>query len=130
GRLVVPTQSVNGQPLPAPVERRNFILRGLWSGYGHFVRLDDAQLNAALNEPIVLTEHQPFVWQAPHFVWYMKTQLDALLLSLSRTPVERGGYKIITTLDMHGQSLAERYVSAGTILTNMPTNDMESAIDA
>jgi peptidoglycan glycosyltransferase len=128
GRLVVPTQSVNGEALPPPVERRNFILRGLEAGYGHFVRLTTDQLNAALNEPIVLTEHQPFVWQAPHFVWYMKNQLDLLLAD--RAPAERGGYKIITTLDMHAQTLAERYVTAGTVLTNLSTNDMESAIDA
>jgi membrane peptidoglycan carboxypeptidase len=126
GRLVVRTQSENGEPLPPPVERRNFILRALEEGHGHFVRLTTAQLDQSLNEPIVLAEQTPIVFQAPHFVWYMKAELDALLAD--RAPAERGGYKVITSLDMHAQGLAERYISAGTVLTNMPEPQMEDAI--
>jgi membrane peptidoglycan carboxypeptidase len=128
GRLVVPTQSVAGEALPAPVERRNFILRALEEGHGHFIRLTTAQLDQALNEPIVLTESSPIVFKAPHFVWYMKSQLDDLLAD--RASAERGGYKIITTLDMHAQGLAERYVTAGTIYTNETTQEMDRDIQA
>ena len=59
GRLVVPTRSVAGERLPAPVERRNFILNSLEQGHGHFIRLTPEQLEQALNEPIVLHEPSP-----------------------------------------------------------------------
>jgi peptidoglycan glycosyltransferase len=127
GRLVVPTQSLNGEPLPLPVERRNFILRSLEEGHGHFIRLTTAQLDQALNEPIVLAEQVPIVFKAPHFVWYMKAQLDALLAD--RAPAERGGYKVITSLDMQAQGLAERYITAGTVLTNMSQGQLDQAIE-
>ena len=51
----------------------------------------------------------------------MKRQLDALLAD--RAPVERGGYKVITTLDMNAQGLAENYVAAGTIVPNLGRRD-------
>ena len=56
----------------------------------HFVRLDDAQLNAALNEPIVLTEHQPFVWQAyPQDDGAHGPKIEAFLgLALAGAPTE------------------------------------------
>jgi membrane peptidoglycan carboxypeptidase len=127
GRLVVPTVSEHGESLPPPVERRNFILRSLEEGHGHFIRLTTAQLDQALNEPIYLTQENPIVFKAPHFVWYMKAQLDDLLAD--RAPADRGGYKIITTLDMGAQGLAERYINAGTVLTNMPEAQMEDQID-
>ncbi len=127
GNLVVPTESKNGEPLPPPVERRNFILRSLEEGRGHFIRLTTAQLDQALNEPIVLAEQIPIVFKAPHFVWFMKGQLDRLLAD--RAPAERGGYKIITTLDMHGQGLAERYITAGTVLTNMSQAQLDQQIE-
>jgi len=128
GRLVVPVRSVAGEQLPPPVERRNFILSGLEQGYGHFIRLTTAQLDQALNEPIVLDEPDPVIFKAPHFVWYMKGQLDRLLAD--RSPAERGGYRIITTLDMRGQELAERYITAGTVYPNFSERDMLEAIEA
>ncbi len=129
GRLIVPTQAAPGESLPAPVVRRNFILAGLEAGYGHFMRLTPEQYQAAINEPIVLNSQpntQQAQWLAPQFVWYMKAQLDQLLAD--RAPPESGGYKIITSLDVTAQTLAEKYVAAGTILTNMPTDQMEQAI--
>ncbi len=128
GRLVVPTRSVAGEQLPPPVERRNFILGALEEGHGHFIRLTPEQLDQALNEPIILHEPEPVVFKAPHFVWYMKGQLDALLAD--RQPADRGGYKIITTLDWNAQQLAEKYVGAGTVLPNLPVDEMEAQIEA
>ena len=118
---------VAGEQLPPPVERRNFILGALEEGHGHFIRLTPEQLDQALNEPIILHEPEPVVFKAPHFVWYMKGQLDALLAD--RQPADRGGYKIITTLDWNAQQLAEKYVGAGTILPNLPVDEMEAQID-
>jgi peptidoglycan glycosyltransferase len=128
GRLVVPTESVAGEQLPAPVERRNFILGSLNEGHGNFIRLTDEQLDQALSEPIILHEPAPVVFKAPHFVWYMKDELDALLAD--RAPADRGGYTIITSLDMSAQDLAEKYVSAGTVLPNMGVDRMLAEIDA
>jgi peptidoglycan glycosyltransferase len=126
GNYVVPTQSVNGEPLPPPVQRRNFILTALAEGHGHFIRLTPDQLQQALNEPIILHPPTPQQFKAPQFVYYMKSQLDEILAD--RAPAETGGYKIITTLDMNAQSLAEKYVGAGTILPNETVDQMESDI--
>jgi len=128
GRMVVPTQSVNGEALPPPVVRRNFILTALAEGHGHFIRLTPDQLNEALNEPIILNPPAPFQFKAPQFVYYMKSQLDEILGD--RQPVETGGYKIITTLDMNAQNLAEKYVGAGAILPNEPVDQMEADINS
>ena len=128
GRLVVPTRSVAGEQLPPPVERRNFILGALADGHGHYIRLTPEQLEQALREPIVLIEPERIVFQAPHFVWYAKAQLDALLAD--RAPAERGGYRVITSLDMRAQELAEKFVTAGTIYPNLPPGQMIDAIEA
>ena len=128
GQLVVPTQSENGEALPPPVQRRNFILTALEEGHGHFIRLTPEQLQAALDEPIILHPPAPTQFKAAQFVYYMKSQLDQLLAD--REPAETGGYKIITTLDMNAQALAEKYVGAGTILPNETVDQMESNIDS
>jgi len=128
GRLVVPTRSRVGEQLPPPVERRNFILGALEEGHGHFIRLTTEQLDQALNEPIVLIEPDPVIFKAPHFVWYMKSQLDRLLAD--RAPAERGGYHVITSIDMRAQGLAERFITAGTVYTNMSLNQLDAAIEA
>jgi peptidoglycan glycosyltransferase len=128
GRMVVPTESENGEALPPPVQRRNFILTALEEGHGHFIRLSPEQLDAALHEPIVLNPPAPQQFKAAQFVYYMKSQLDQILAD--REPAERGGYKIITTLDMNAQALAEKYISAGTVLPNETIDKMEADIDA
>jgi peptidoglycan glycosyltransferase len=128
GREVVPTESIDGEPLPPPVQRRNFILTALAEGHGHFIRLTPEQLEQALHEPIVLHPPQPQQFKAAQFVYYMKSELDQILAD--REPAERGGYKIITTLDMNAQALAEKYIAAGTILPNEKIDQMEADIDA
>jgi membrane peptidoglycan carboxypeptidase len=115
GRLVVPTRSVAGERLPAPVERRNFILRNLHEGHGRWTRLSAAELDAAINEPIVLEREPPLFYRAPHFIWHLKPELDQLLVD--RASAERGGYRIITSLDWNAQQLAEKYITAATIYT-------------
>ncbi len=127
GRLVVPTQSRRGERLPTPVERRNFILRNLAEGHGRWTTLTPQQLEQALNEPIVLAPEQPLVYQAPHFVWYMKPQLDRLLID--RAPAERGGYRVITTLDWEAQQAAERQITAATVYTQLSRAELEEVIE-
>src|SRR5687767_15186156 len=53
------------------------------------------------------------------------SQLDQLLGD--RAPITRGGYRIITTVDMNYQALAEKYVEAGTIIPNLSEADMAAA---
>ena len=128
GQLFVPLVPTTLHPdVATPVKRRNKILENLEAGDGHFIRLTPDQLDQALAEPIVLHPPAPFQFKAPQFVFYMKHQLDALVAD--RAPVERGGYKVITTLDMTAQGLAEKYVAAGTIVPNLPTDQMEAQID-
>ncbi|MFO1539256.1 MAG: transglycosylase domain-containing protein [Chloroflexota bacterium] len=116
--LEVPTC---GYPAPpgcqdvAPVIRRDFILRSLAGGFGRWTTLSEEELQAALNEPIRLVGERPVRWQAPHFVWAMKTQLDGILAD--REPAERGGYRIVTTLDWKAQAIATRYVRAAAEFT-------------
>ncbi|MBA2489556.1 MAG: transglycosylase domain-containing protein, partial [Chloroflexi bacterium] len=110
-----------------PVERRNFILASIAEGHGRWTRLTRAQLEQALNEPIVLAGEQPLIFTAPHFVWAMKAELDSLLGD--REPAERGGYRVITTLDMEAQAEAEKYLEAATIVPQLPEAEFERAIE-
>lgn len=109
-----------------PVERRNFILNTIAEGHGRWTRLTPAQLGQALNEPIVLAGEQPLIFTAPHFVWAMKAELDSLLGD--REPAERGGYRVITTLDMEAQTKAEKYLEAATIVPQLPEAEFEQQI--
>jgi membrane peptidoglycan carboxypeptidase len=127
GRLVVPAAARSGERLPTPVERRNYILRNLAEGHGRWTTLSPQELEQAINEPIVLAPEQPLVYKAPHFIWHMKPQLDSLLAD--RAPADRGGYRIITSLDWEGQQLAERYVTAATIYTQLPRRELEEMIE-
>jgi membrane peptidoglycan carboxypeptidase len=128
GRLVVPVAAAPGVTMPASVERRNYILRNLAAGHGRWTTLSTTQLAAALNEPIVLAEEQPQLWRAPHFIWHVKSELDGLLAAAGRPPAETGGYRIITTLDVKAQTLAERYITAAAIDTQLPKDQFDAAI--
>jgi peptidoglycan glycosyltransferase len=130
GRLVVPTATETGETLSPPIERRNYILRTLYDYYrslGNTTAMSAADLDLALNEPVLLAEELPLVYQAPHFVWHMKEQLDQLLAD--RASAERGGYRIITTLDWEAQQLAERHVRAATIHTKLSDAEFDAAIE-
>jgi membrane peptidoglycan carboxypeptidase len=129
GRLVVPITSTSDRAVPQPVVRRNFILHALAEGYGRWTTLTDAQLAAALAEPIVLAEERPFVFKAPHFVWTLKSELDSLLAQANREPLERGGYRIVTSLDWEAQQIAEKYVTAATIYTQQSRDELEQTIE-
>ena len=133
GRLVVPVSGAvappgcvaGGNGTTSIIDRRNSILRDMalgadphtGQGYGRWTSLTADELQAALAEPIVLIGDQPTLFKAPHFVWAMKTQLDQFLAD--RAPAESGGYTVITTLDMPAQALAERYITAATIVPQL-----------
>ncbi len=113
------------------LDRRNYIISelgpqaGAPQGFGRWTVLTLDQVAAAQAEPIILADQKPVVWQAPQFVWKVKGELDSLLAD--RAPAETGGYKVITTLDMTAQTIAERYVTAATILPQLSAADRQKA---
>jgi membrane peptidoglycan carboxypeptidase len=109
GRLVVP-------PDAPPVVRRDWILGGLGEG-ARWTQLTQTELAAARAEPVVLAGEQALTYKAAHFTWQVRRQLDVILGSAEK--VETGGYKVITTLDMKAQGLAEKWLTAGAIVPNV-----------
>ena len=129
-RLVVPT--CGSEPKPdcresATIIRRNFILRRLADGKGRWTSLSEEQLKAALDEPVVLKPSRARRWQAPHFVNALIPELQTILGD--REPIRRGGYKVITTLDMRAQHIGERLIKAGAVLPNLPPLQYDRQLD-
>ncbi|HEU4573051.1 MAG TPA: transglycosylase domain-containing protein, partial [Candidatus Limnocylindrales bacterium] len=109
GRLVV-------DPTSPPIQRRNYVLDGLRSA--RWTKLTPAQINAAEREPVILVGDTPLTYQAPHFMWQVRRQLISIFGNANA--VDTGGYRVITTLDMSGQRLAEKWVEAAAIAPNLP----------
>jgi len=109
GRLVVPASS-------PPVVRRDWILQNLSTS--RWTRLTPSELTAALNEPVVLAGDQPLSFRAPQFTWQVRRQLQQILGP--DASIETGGYTVITSLDWHAQTLAEKWLTAGVIIPNLP----------
>ncbi len=117
GKLVVPKDS-------PPVVRRDYILRGLATS--RWTHLTPAELDAALDEDVVLAGEQPTTMRAPHFSWAVR---DALVQQLGGIDaVETGGYKVITTLDWDAQRLAERYLYGAAIIPNLSRDKADKAL--
>lgn len=86
--------------------RRNLVLqRMVEEGY---LSTEDAEKAKA--EPITLKRQVNSI-QAPHFVLYVKEQL---VKQYGESMVEKGGLKVITTLDWDKQQAAEKAVSSTT----------------
>jgi membrane peptidoglycan carboxypeptidase len=100
-----------------PVVRRNFILRRLAEGKGRWTSLTQEQLADALDDAIVLKRPRKHHYKAPHFIDALQSELSAILAD--REPLKRGGYRVITTLDMRAQRIGEKFVKAGAMLPNM-----------
>ncbi|HEX9044102.1 MAG TPA: transglycosylase domain-containing protein [Candidatus Limnocylindrales bacterium] len=116
GKLVVPADS----PI---VQRRNMIL-GLMAGGrtpltgGLYSAADFAR---AAREPVILARQVEHRWLAPHFVWAVRDELAARLCGATASTcaaLDQGGLRIVTTLDMRLQALAEKWVKAATIVPN------------
>ena len=78
-----------------------------------------ADFAAARAEPVVLAPRLVPIWKAPHFVWAVRKQLTEMLCDPDAETcpaLERGGLRIITTLDWRLQRLGERWVQAAAIL--------------
>ncbi len=136
-RITVPTcqytldatgraQAKGGCTEVAPVVRRNFILRAILDDYTRWTHITPQQYLDALNEPIVLVGDRVLRYKAPHFVWAMKTKLDAILSD--RDPADIGGYKVITTLDWRAQQIAEKSVTMGATLPFLGGSRYQKAV--
>jgi membrane peptidoglycan carboxypeptidase len=119
GRLYVPLDPQN----IAIVARRNYVLELLANDPTRRVLTGETysreQFLAAQDEEIVLAPQQRAQqWRAPHFVWALRRDLSERLCGEAETcPIlERGGLRIITSLDMTLQEAAEKWVTAGVIL--------------
>jgi membrane peptidoglycan carboxypeptidase len=108
GRLVVPSSA-------PPVVRRDWVLHNLSTS--RWTHPSQSQLDTALAEPVVLVGDQPLSYQAPHFTWQVRRQLQAILGP--DASIETGGYTVITSLDWRAQQLAEKWLAAAAIAPNL-----------
>jgi membrane peptidoglycan carboxypeptidase len=120
GRLVVPSTA-------DPVVRRDWILNGLATA-GRWTKLDPAALRAALDEPVILAGPRPIRIPGGHFTWQVRRQLLAVLGP--DADLERGGYRVITTLDWRAQKLAERWLAAAAISPNISRKKANAMLEA
>jgi membrane peptidoglycan carboxypeptidase len=104
------------------VARRNYVLDLLAGDPTRRVLTGDrytaAQLEAAKEERIALVPQARAQYKAPHFVWAVRAELAEKLCSGEPTcpALERGGLRVITTLDWDVQQLAEKWVTAAILL--------------
>jgi membrane peptidoglycan carboxypeptidase len=108
GRLVVPA----GSP---PIVRRDWVLGGM-AASARWNKLDIAELEAAYKEPVILAGDRPVRIPGGHFTWQVRRQLQQILGP--DADLERGGYRVVTTLDWRAQRIAEKYLTAAAIAPN------------
>ncbi|MFA6427261.1 MAG: PBP1A family penicillin-binding protein [Candidatus Magasanikbacteria bacterium] len=90
-------------------QRRDFVLRRMFEeGY-----ITEEQKNTAQAEALTLTQHYGEI-KAPHFVLHVK-QLLIEQYGLEESKVEKGGLKVITTLDWDKQQIAEKVISEDSL---------------
>ncbi len=97
----MPTYYYNHQDLLE--SRKNITLRLMYQqGY-----ITKEEMTAAQAEPIVFIPREENI-QAPHFVMYVK---EVLVQKYGEKMVESGGLKVVTSLDMNKQRIAEEVVA-------------------
>ncbi|HEV8516341.1 MAG TPA: transglycosylase domain-containing protein [Candidatus Limnocylindrales bacterium] len=113
-RLVVPRDA-------EIVQRRNYILDLMADGRTPLSgdRYTREDFERAKRERVILAPQREPRWRAPHFVWAVRRQLAQEICGdgVETCPeLERGGLRIITTLDWRLQRIAEKWVEAATLL--------------
>jgi membrane peptidoglycan carboxypeptidase len=112
-QLVVPSDSVI-------VQRRNAILDLLAAGRTPMsgTTYTAADFEAAKDEPVDLASQSTPHWIAPHFVWAVRDELTQKLCGAQPScgQLEAGGLRVITTLDVRLQKIAEKWVRAAAIV--------------
>ncbi len=86
---------------------RQKLILSLMLKYGHITQ---AQYDAAVAEKIIIQPKRENI-VAPHFVFYVK---ELLADQYGEKVVEQGGLKVITTLDIKDQQIAEDAVTKGS----------------
>ncbi|MDQ2965869.1 MAG: transglycosylase domain-containing protein [Chloroflexota bacterium] len=114
GKLVVP-------PDTDIVQRRNQVLDLMANGRTPLSKdeFGPEDFARAKTEPVVLATQGDEPWIAPHFVWAVRAELTKLLCppdAETCDEVERGGFKITTTIDLKLQAIAEKWVKASAIV--------------
>jgi peptidoglycan glycosyltransferase len=113
GKLVVP-------PTTAIVQRRNRVLDLMAQGRTPLSNLTftPAQLAAAKGEVLAVADQSTTPYTAPHFVWAVREELASRLCGEAATcpTLERGGFRVTTTLDLRLQQAAEKWVKAATLV--------------
>jgi 1A family penicillin-binding protein len=84
-------------------ERKNKVLREMLSN--NFISKDE--FDSAMEENVVFEKQENFGIKAPHFVFWIREQLEA---KYGADVVEQGGLKVVTTLDWELQKEAEEIV--------------------
>ena len=119
GRLVVP-------PTAEAVIRRDWILRGI-AASGRWTSLTEPELQAALDEPVVLAGVKPELVRGGQFTWQVRRQLAAIVGP--DVDLETAGYEVITTLDWRAQRLAEKWLAATAVAPNLSRKGHERLLD-
>ncbi|MFL5769463.1 MAG: transglycosylase domain-containing protein [Chloroflexota bacterium] len=104
------------------VQRRNMILDLL--AEGDRTPLSDGQYSRqdfldAKNDEVVLAPQKRPQWVAPHFVWAVQKEMADKLCGEdvpTCDPLEQGGLRITTTLDVPIQQVAEKWVKAAALV--------------
>jgi membrane peptidoglycan carboxypeptidase len=104
------------------VQRRNYVLDQMAAAGG--TPLTKGELTAedfasAKAEPVVLAPQRSTAWQYPQFIWQIRRELVTRLCGAdveTCTLLERGGYTIVSSLDLRLQGLAEKWVKAAAIV--------------
>jgi membrane peptidoglycan carboxypeptidase len=118
GRWVVPADA-------QPVERRDWVLRGLAAG-ARWTRVSPEQLREALAEPVVLSDPTQSI-RGSHFTWQVERQLRAILGP--DADLETGGYHVTTTLDRRTQAIAEKWLEAVAIVPHLPADERNAWLE-
>jgi 1A family penicillin-binding protein len=107
-----------GEHLDKLLERKNYVLERMKKlGF-----ISAEQYDQAIKEPIILTKGESKNIKAPHFVFYIQ---DYLVDTYGEDVINKGGLKVITTLDYNLQQKAEELVKAGA-LANKTTYNAEN----
>ncbi|MEO5964796.1 MAG: transglycosylase domain-containing protein, partial [Candidatus Limnocylindrales bacterium] len=119
-RLVVPDKT-------GVVVRRNLILDLMKTRSVLTVgTYTDADYDAAKTEPVILASQAADKWRAPHFVWQVRDELGQILCGTSADAcekIDKGGYKVFTTLNYKMQRIVEKWVYAAAVIPNSKGQD-------
>ena len=85
--------------------------------------VSSADLEAAKGQEVPLARQAAPRWRAPHFVWAVQQELARKICGPD-TPtcdeLTQGGFRVITTLDLRLQQLAEKWVRVATLAPHHP----------